>query len=78
LELSKKNKENLLKAINSHHLGSRGYVCKMDEFESEIEMLEWLGVEAATTNWEPRSIYLCMEKGYTMARMGALAPQIQP
>jgi hypothetical protein len=37
LELSRKNKENSLKAMNPHHLGSRGYVSKMKEFESELE-----------------------------------------
>jgi hypothetical protein len=40
LELSRKNKENSLKATNPHHLGSWGYASKMDEFESELEMLE--------------------------------------
>jgi hypothetical protein len=78
LELSRNNKENSLKATNPHHLGSHGYVSKMDEFESEIEMLERLGVEAETANWEPRLIYFCMARGYTTTRMGALAPQIEP
>ena len=63
MELSRKNKENSLKATNPHHLGSRSYASKMDEFESELEMLEWLGVEAETANWEPRSIYFCMLRG---------------
>jgi hypothetical protein len=49
LELSRKNK-NLLKVTNPHHLGSCGYASKMDEFESELEMLEWLGVKPETAN----------------------------
>jgi hypothetical protein len=77
LELSRKNKENSLKATNPHHLGSWGYASKMDEFESELEMLERLGVEPETANWEPKSIYFYMAMGYTMTRTGALAPQIQ-
>jgi hypothetical protein len=32
LELSRKNKENSQKATNPHHLGSRGYAKKMEEF----------------------------------------------
>jgi hypothetical protein len=63
LELSRNNKENSLKETNPHHLGSRGYVNKMDEFESEIEMLERLGVDAEIANWEPRLIYFCMARG---------------
>ena len=63
LELSRKNKENSLKAMNPHHFGSRGYASKMDEYKSELEMLEWLGIEAETANWEPRSIYFCMAMG---------------
>ena len=63
LELSRKNKENSLKATNPHYLGSRGYASKMDGFESELEMLERLGVEAKTANWEPISIYFCMARG---------------
>jgi hypothetical protein len=73
LELSRKNKENSLQATNPHHLGSRGYANKMDGFESELEQLEWPGVEPETTGWEPRSIYYCMARGYTKAWMGALA-----
>ena len=78
MELSRKNKENSLKAMNPHKLGSRGYASKMDEFESELEEVERLGIESKTANWEPRSIYFYMARGYTMALMGALAPQIQP
>ena len=78
LELSRKNNENLLKATNPHYLGSRGYASKMDGFESELEMLERLGVEAKTANWEPISIYFCMARGYTTTWTRALAPQIQP
>ena len=63
MELSRKNKENSLKAMNPHHLGSRGYARKTDEFESELVMLERLGVEAKTANWEHRSIYFCMVRG---------------
>ena len=78
MELSRKNKENSLKATNPHKLGSRGYASKMDAFERELEEVEHLGIEPETANWEPRSIYFYMARGYTMARMGALAPQIQP
>jgi hypothetical protein len=78
LELSRKNKENSLKVMNPHHLGSCGYVSKMEEFVSELEQLERLGVEPEITDWELRSIYYCMSRGYTTARTGALAPQIQP
>jgi hypothetical protein len=78
LELSRKNKENLLKVTNPHKVSSRGYASKMDEFESELEEVECLGVEHETANWEPRSIYCCMARGDTTARMGALAPQIKP
>ena len=63
MELSRKNKENSLKATNPHYLGSRGYASKIDEFESELEILERLGIEAETANWEPRSIYFCMARG---------------
>ena len=63
MELSKKNKENSLKATNPHKLGSRGYASKMDEFESELKEVECLGVEPETANWEPRSIYFCMARG---------------
>jgi hypothetical protein len=76
LELSRKNKENSLKATNPHKLSSHGYASKMDEFESELEQVEHLGVEPKTANWEPRSIYFCMARGYTIAQMGAIAPQI--
>ena len=78
MELSRKNKENSLKATNPHKLGSRVYASKMDTFERELEEVERLGFEVETANWEPRLIYFCMARGYTMARMGALAPQIQP
>ena len=78
LELSRKNKENLLKAMNPHKLGSCGYASKMDAFEREPEKVECLGVEPETANWEPILIYFYMARGYTMARTGALAPQIQP
>ena len=63
MELSRKNKENSLKAMNPHKLGSRGYASKMDEFESELEKVECLGVEPETANWEPRSIYFYMARG---------------
>ena len=78
MELSRKNKENSLKAMNPHKLGSHGYTSKIDAFERELEEVERLGVEPETANWEPISIYFCMVRGYTMARTGALAPQIQP
>jgi hypothetical protein len=50
----------------------------MNEFESELEQLEWLGIKPKTADWEPRSIYYCMVRGYTTARMGALVSQIKP
>ena len=62
LKLSRKNKENTLKAMNPHKLGSRGYASKMDEFESELEQVECLGVEPETANWEPRLIYFYMAR----------------
>jgi len=58
-----KNKENSIKATNPYHLSSCGYASKMDEFESELEKVECLGVEPETANWEPRSIYFCMARG---------------
>ena len=62
LKLSRKNKENSLKATNPHKLGSRGYASKMDAFERELEEVECLGIEPETANWEPRSIYFCMAR----------------
>ena len=53
--------------MNPHKLGSRGYASKMDEFESELEEVERLGIESKTANWEPRSIYFYMARGYTTA-----------
>ena len=50
MELSRKNKENLLKAMNPHKLGSRGYVSKMDAFQKELEEVERLGIEPKTAN----------------------------
>ena len=50
LELSKKNKENSLKATNPHKLNSRGYASKMDAFERELKEVECLGIEPETTN----------------------------
>ena len=78
MKQSRKNKENSLKVMNPHKLSSRGYASKMDAFERELEEVERLGVEPETANWEPRLIYFYMARGYTMARTGALAPQIQP
>ena len=63
MELSRKNKENSLKATNPHKLGSRGYASKMDAFERELEEVERLGIEPKITNWEPKSIYFCMASG---------------
>ena len=63
MNLSKKNKENSLKAMNPHKLGSRGYASKMDAFERELEEVECLGIEPETTNWESISIYFCMARG---------------
>ena len=63
MELSRKNKENSLKAMNPHKLGSRDYASMMDAFERKLEEVERLGIEPETTNWEPRSIYFCMVRG---------------
>ena len=63
MELSRKNKENSLKATNPHKLSSRGYAGKMDAFERDLEEVERIGIEPETTNWEPRSIYFCMARG---------------
>ena len=63
LELSSKNKENSQKGMNPHHLGSRGYVKKMLEFEVELEKMDCLiekGVQVETAHWEPRSVLYCM------------------
>jgi hypothetical protein len=77
-ELSRKNKENSLKATNPHHLGSHGYASKMDEFESELEELERLGIVPKTTDWELRLVHYYMVRGYTSPWTGALAPLILP
>ena len=50
LKLSRKNKENSLKAMNPHKLGSHGYANKMDAFKRELEEVECLGVEPKTAN----------------------------
>ena len=50
LELSRKNKENSLKAMNPHKLSSHGYASKMDAFERELEEVECLGIEPETAN----------------------------
>ena len=50
LELSRKNKENSLKATNPHKLSSHGYASKMDAFERELEEVERLGIEPKTAN----------------------------
>ena len=60
LELSRKNKDNSLKATNPHKLGSHGYASKTDAFERELEEVECLGIEHETANWEPISIYFYM------------------
>jgi hypothetical protein len=64
--------------MNPHHLGSHGYASKMDEFESELEELEWLGIVPKTTDWELRLVHYYMARGYTIPRTGALAPLILP
>ena len=63
MKLSRKNKENSLKATNPRKLGSRGYASKMDVFERELEEVERIGIEPETSNWEPRSIYFYMARG---------------
>ena len=50
MELSRKNKENSLKAMNPHKLSSHGYASKMDAFERELEEVERLGIEPETAN----------------------------
>jgi len=74
LELSRKNKENSLKATNPHYLGSRGYASKMDEFESELEQLERLGVEPETADWELRSVYSLQEIHLSMTKFLMTGP----
>ena len=44
-ELSRKNKENLQKATNPHHLSSHDYAKKMPEFEVELEKIDRLAEE---------------------------------
>ena len=63
LKLSRKNKENSLKATSPHKLGSHCYASKMDAFERELKEVERLGVEPKTANWDPRSIYFSMARG---------------
>ena len=61
--MSRKNKENSLKASNPRKLGSCGYANKMDVFERELEEVECLGIEPETANWKPRLIYFYMVRG---------------
>ena len=42
--------------MNPHHLGSRGYVKKMLEFEAELKKIDRLaedGIQVETAHWEP-------------------------
>ena len=81
LELGRNNKENSQKMTNSHHLGSRGYIKKMPEFEAELEKMDRLaeeGVQVEIVDWEPRSVNTLWGGMYGTPRTGALAPQIYP
>ena len=78
MELSRKNKDNSIKAMNSHKLGSHGYTSKIDAFERELEEVEHLGVEPKTANWEPRSILYCMGRNVRHAEDGSFSSSNQP
>jgi hypothetical protein len=78
LQLSRKNKENSQKAMNPHHLGSRGYAKKMPEFEAELHRMARLaeeGVQVETADWEPRSILYCMAREVRHAPDGSFSSQ---
>jgi hypothetical protein len=71
LVVSRKNKENSLKATDPHRLGSRGYAGKMDEFQADLDGMEQHGIDPKTATWEPRSLSYAMVRGHAMSRMGA-------
>ena len=81
LALSKKNKENSQKAMNPHHLSSRGYTKKIPEFEAELEKMDHLaeeGVQVETTHWESRSVIYCMGRNVHQAEDGSLSSTNPP
>ena len=81
MKLSRKNKENSQKAMNPHHLGSRGYAKKMPEFEAELQKMDRLaeeGILVETTDWEPRSVLYCMGRNVWHAEDGSFSSPNQP
>jgi hypothetical protein len=66
LELSRKNKENSLKASNPHHLGSHGYARNS------------LALSLRLPNGSSYRYISVWRGGYTTAQREALAPQVQP
>jgi hypothetical protein len=78
LQLSRNNKENSQKAMNPHHLSSRGYAKKMLEFEAELHRMARLakeGVQVETVDWEPRSILYYMAREVRHAPNGSFSSQ---
>jgi hypothetical protein len=70
--MSRKNKENSLRATDPHCLGSRGYAGKMDVFQGELDKMHRLGVEPETVIWEPRSLFFAMARGARHSPNGSL------
>jgi hypothetical protein len=75
LAVSRKNKENSLKATNPHRLGSRGYTSKMDEFQAKLDELQQHGVVPQITYWEPRSLFYAMARGAHHGLDGSLTSE---
>ena len=79
--MSRKNKENSQKAMNPHHLGSRGYAKKMLEFEAKLQKMDRLaeeGVQVETTHWESRSVIYCMGRNVHHAKDGSFSSTNPP
>ena len=76
-----KNKENSQKAMNPHHLGSRGYAKKMPEFEAKLQKMDRLaeeGIQVETANWEPKSVLYCMGRNVQHVKDGSFSSTNQP
>jgi hypothetical protein len=64
------------KAMNPHHLGSRGCAKRMPEFEAELEKMDRLaevGVQVETAHWEPRSVLYYMGRNVSHAEDGSFS-----
>jgi hypothetical protein len=57
--------------MDPHHLGSRGYANKMNEFQAKLDDLQQCGIVPQTANWEPRLLSYVMARGHATARTGA-------